>query len=101
MLPRAFVTTRPEADDLTVDDPGVEDNAKSMIYSGTLTNTLKTPTWIASMSHALAYDESGAIIGGGATVIDTIEANSTHRVTVPLVSLGTPARVGAHAVGGG
>ena len=99
VLPRAFVTTRLQADDLTVDDPGVEDNANELSARGTLTNTLNTDLDSIDV-YALAYDESGAIIGGGATVIDTIEANSTHRVTVPLVSLGTPARVEMYAVGG-
>ncbi len=45
---------------------------------------------------AIAYDEAGAIIGGGWTTLGFIPANGIAAVMVPVVTQGTPAKIELH-----
>jgi hypothetical protein len=101
LLPRAYAAGDLPAGYLTVDDIELDSGAASggLSVRGRLSNDLDQDLSMIDV-YALAYDESGAIVGGGSTIVDIIEAGGAYRVTVPLIALGTPARVDMYAVPG-
>jgi hypothetical protein len=97
VLHRSFIETDLESGYLAVTDTEVESGPGGLAARGTLTNDATTDLNSVEI-YALAYDESGAIVGGGSTILDVIERDGSYRVSVPLVALGDPPRVDIFAV---
>jgi hypothetical protein len=85
------VTLPLTAADAEVDASGPSISASSIIENGSDSDVNMVDVY------AIAYDASGAIIGGGATLLNAVAARDSAFVSIPLVALGDPERVDVYA----